>query len=264
MVQTAAGELLDLPRATFQRDRLPTLVVFDEFQDLLAAGHGLDGLVRSHVQYHAEAAQYVYAGSHPSLMRRLFADRERPLYGQAEPLQLGLLPVDETLSELGLRFAELDRDPVGALHPLVQVAAGHPQRTMLLAHLLHRELVARDSDGSLATTLPHSDGIALADAVVAAALSQTNEAHQAVWDGLATGKRAVLAALAAGVSPTGSRVAGAYGLARATLQSVLRDLDRAGQHLVREANTWRFVDPLLRLWVDRRGEPVATSSSAGA
>jgi hypothetical protein len=263
-VQTAASELLDLPRAAFERDRLPTLVVFDEFQDLLTAGQGLDGLVRSHVQYHSEAAQYVYAGSHPSLMRRLFAERERPLYGQAEPMQLGLLPMDETLSELTERFAELNCDPVGALHPLVEVAAGHPQRTMLLANLLHRELVARESGWSLVATATHSDGIALADAVVVAALNQTNEAHQAVWDGLSNGKRAVLAALAAGVSPTGNRAARAYGLSRATLQSALRDLGRAGQHLARDATTWRFVDPLLRLWVNRRGQPVTPSPSAGA
>ncbi|MGH3444103.1 MAG: hypothetical protein ACRDPB_01895, partial [Nocardioidaceae bacterium] len=57
--QTAAAELLDLPLTLFDRDRIPTLVVFDEFQDLLSAGRGLDGLLRSHVQYHADAAVYV-------------------------------------------------------------------------------------------------------------------------------------------------------------------------------------------------------------
>ena len=90
--QTAAAELLDLPLTLFERDRIPTLVVFDEFQDLLTAGTSLDGLLRSHVQYHGDAAVYIYAGSQPSLMRKLFSDRERPLYGQAEPLDLGPLP----------------------------------------------------------------------------------------------------------------------------------------------------------------------------
>src|SRR5680860_349105 len=46
---TAAAELLDLPLRLFERDRVPTLVVFDEFQDLLSAGATLDGLLRSHV-----------------------------------------------------------------------------------------------------------------------------------------------------------------------------------------------------------------------
>ena len=257
--QTAAAELLDLPLTLFEKDEIPTLVVFDEFQDLLSAGPSLDGLLRSHVQYHGDAAVYVYAGSHPSLMRRLFSDRERPLYGQAEPLELGPLPTDEVTVELAERFAELDEDPGGALTPLISTAAGHPQRTMLLAHLLHRELAARALGTS---TLPEGagvEGIALADAVVRRALAVTHEAHQAVWDGMSSGKKAVLAALADGDSPTGSTTARRLETSRATLQSALRDLAKEGQHVTRdgERGPWRYVDPLLALWVHQRGRPYA-------
>src|SRR5262245_11506014 len=111
MLLTASAELLDLPLRLHERDGAQTLVVFDEFQDLLSAGSTLDGLLRSHVQYHGEAATYIYAGSQPSLMRRLFTDRERPLYGQAEPLELSPLPLDEVLIELSERFDALDSDP---------------------------------------------------------------------------------------------------------------------------------------------------------
>ncbi|HSE07740.1 MAG TPA: hypothetical protein VLB29_03655, partial [Nocardioidaceae bacterium] len=232
----------------------------DEFQDLLSAGPSLDGLLRSHVQYHGEAAVYVYAGSHPSLMRKLFSDRERPLYGQAEPLELGPLPVDEVMLELAERFEELGEDPDGSLAPLVTTAAGHPQRTMLLAHLLHRELAAR-AQGM--TTLPDGaevGGIALADAVVRRALKMTHEAHQAVWDQMSSGKKAVLAALADGDSPTGTTTARRFETSRATLQSALRDLARDGQHVTRDEGPngwgpWRYVDPLLELWVRARGRP---------
>lgn len=257
--QTAAAELLDLPLTLHERDGIPTLVVFDEFQDLLTAGPSLDGLLRSHVQYHADAAVYIYAGSQPSLMRRLFSDRERPLYGQAEPLELGTLPAEEVLVELTERFDHLGEDPAGALSPLMATAAGHPQRTMLLAHLLHREVAARQL-GS--TTLPEGDdveGIALADSVVRRALSMTNEAHQAVWDGLSSGKKAVLAALADGDSPTGTTTARRLGSSRATLQSALRELAKEGQHVTRDDDAagqrgpWRYVDPLLALWVRGRG-----------
>ncbi|MGH3448053.1 MAG: hypothetical protein ACRDP4_10580, partial [Nocardioidaceae bacterium] len=133
---TAAAELLDLPLRMYERDRGKTLVVFDEFQDLLTAGSTLDGLLRSHVQYHGDVATYIYAGSQPSLMRRLFTDRERPLYGQAEPLELAPLPVDDVQVELAERFAALGEEPGEALAPLLTAAAGHPQRTMLFAHLL--------------------------------------------------------------------------------------------------------------------------------
>lgn len=256
VTQVAAAELLDLPLSLFEKDRIPTLVVFDEFQDLLSAGPSLDGLLRSHVQYHGDAAVYVYAGSQPSLMRKLFTDRERPLYGQAEPLELGTLPLDEVTVELAERFDELGEDPAGALTPLVATAAGHPQRTMLLAHLLHRELGARLLG---TTTLPEGgevEGLALADAVVRRALSMTNEAAQAVWDGLSSGKKAVLAALADGDSPTGTTTARRFETSRATLQSALRELAKEGQHVTRDGTgPWRYVDPLLALWVHRRGTP---------
>ena len=87
--------LLDLPKTLHERDDVPTLVVFDEFQDLLVAREDLDGLLRSRIQYHGDAATYVYAGSEPSMMRELFDTRERPLFGQADPLALGPLPLDD-------------------------------------------------------------------------------------------------------------------------------------------------------------------------
>jgi uncharacterized protein len=257
---TAAAELLDLPLRLYERDRVHTLVVFDEFQDLLSAGATLDGLLRSHLQYHGDAATYIYAGSQPSLMRKLFTDRERPLYGQAEPLELGPLPLDEVLTELSERFAGLGIDPGEALQPLVATGAGHPQRTMLLAHLLHRELATRESGW---TTLPDdradADGLVLADAIVDLAMKQTREAHQGIWDSLSAGKKAVLAALADGIRPTGTRATERAGLTRAALQSALRDLAREGQHLSRitvdtgTSANWRFTDPLFALWVTRRG-----------
>jgi hypothetical protein len=255
-----ASELLDLPLRLYERDRQPTLVVFDEFQDLLSGGATLDGLLRSHVQYHGEAATYVYAGSQPSLMRRLFTDRERPLYGQAEPLELAPLPLDEVLDDLRDRFEQIGQQPSDALAPLVAAASGHPQRTMLLAHLLHRELSMRATGAtSLGDDAAQLDGVALADAIVAKALAQTSEGHQAIWDALSAGKKAVLAALADGIRPTGSRATERAGLSRATLQSALRELGRDGQHVSRAAagslggGDWRFIDPLFARWVSMRG-----------
>jgi hypothetical protein len=262
---TAASDLLDLPLKLYERTRRQTLVVFDEFQDLLSAGSTLDGLLRSHIQYHGDAATYIYAGSQPSLMRRLFTDRERPLYGQAEPLELAPLPIDDVLVELTERFAELGESPGEALAPLVTAAAGHPQRTMLFAHLLHRELALRETGSTSMPTDaapegadPAPEGIALAEAIIGLALSQTTEAHQAIWDSLSAGKKAVLAALADGIRPTGSRATERSGLTRATLQSALRELGREGQHVARleyggVPGDWRFVDPLLARWVSLRG-----------
>jgi uncharacterized protein len=232
--------LLDLPLALWETDRLPTLVVFDEFQDLLVARKDLDGLLRSRIQYHGDAAAYVYAGSEPSMMRELFDTRERPLFGQADPLTIGPLPPDETISDLSGRFDAEGLDPGPALGELAVFAAGHPQRTMMLAYLLADALAA----GETATP-------ALAARVVDDALERTRPAHQALWQGLGRTERVVLAATADGIAPTSRSLATEHGLGRQTLDAAADRLVDQG-HLIRIPRASRLVDPLLAEWLRRR------------
>src|SRR3954452_21865475 len=86
----ALHALLDLPLRLEQSGGYRALIAFDEFQDVEKVP-GLDGLIRSHIQYHGEVASYVFAGSEPGLMKQLFEDRDRPLYGSAVPMRLGRL-----------------------------------------------------------------------------------------------------------------------------------------------------------------------------
>src|SRR5215217_7550280 len=206
--ETVVYRLLDLPKTLWERDETPTLVVFDEFQDLLVARQDLDGLLRSRIQYHGDAAAYVYAGSEPSMMRELFDTRERPLFGQADPLALGPLPIDETMADLAARFAGEQLDPGDALPELVVFAAGHPQRTMMLAYLLADRLATR------APGTPQT-----AAEVVEDALERTQPAHQALWQQLGRSERAVLAAVADGTAPTSRALAAEHQLARGTLDA---------------------------------------------
>jgi hypothetical protein len=233
-------ELLDLPNTLWERDETPTLVVLDEFQDLLVARKDLDGLLRSRIQYHGDAAAYVYAGSEPSMMRELFDSRERPLFGQADPLALGPLPADETTADLAARFAEEGLDPGAALGELIVFAAGHPQRTMMLAFLLADALAAgKDATPELAAR------------VVDDALERSRPAHQALWQGLGRTERVVLAATADGIAPTSRSLASEHGLGRQTLDAAATRLADAG-HLIRIPRASRLVDPLLAEWLRRR------------
>jgi hypothetical protein len=60
--------LLDLPIRLFKREAKRTLVVFDEFQEVLDVKQGLDGIIRSRIELHHDEASYVFAGSHPGMM----------------------------------------------------------------------------------------------------------------------------------------------------------------------------------------------------
>jgi hypothetical protein len=238
--ETILPRLLDLPKTLWDADRTPTLVIFDEFQDLLVARKDLDGLLRSRIQYHADAAAYVYAGSEPSMMRELFDTRERPLFGQADPVALGPLPIEETLTDLAERFAGERLDPGDALAELVVFAAGHPQRTMLLAYLLADRL-ATQAPGTPQT----------ASEVIEDALARTQPSHQALWQQLGRSERVLLAAVADGTPPTSRALAAEHRLARRTLDAAAARLADQG-HLIRSPRDSRLVDPLLAEWLRRR------------
>ena len=233
-------ELLDLPGRLHAADEGLTVVCFDEFQDLLTADDRLDGLFRSVIQHHGRAAAYVYAGSRPSLMRELFSHHERPFYAQARPLALPPLPAGEAIADLRAVFAAHDVDPGDALVELVERGAGHPQRTMLLAH----HLFALLDDGP-----PPADPAA---AALERALEETADVHQATWEGLDRPERAVLVALADGLGPTGQTTAREHAISRSSLQRALDRLATDEQHVVRDALGARLLDPLLAEWLRRR------------
>jgi hypothetical protein len=233
--------LIDLPRVLHATDGGLTVVCLDEFQDLLVADDRLDGIVRSVVQHHGDAAAYVYAGSAPSLMRTLFSDRERPLFGQARPLTLPPLPAAEAAEDIERLLRAEGLEAADTVDRLLAFTGGHPQRTMLLAHHLFALLDSgADVDDPGAAALEH-------------ALEETRDAHQAAWDGLGRAERLVLLSLADGDAPTGSRVAREHRVARSTLQGALERLVAEEQHVVRDAGgAPRLLDPLLGEWLRRR------------
>src|SRR5918996_1983319 len=132
---TALHALLDLPLRLEERGGRRAVIVLDEFQDVARIA-AMDAILRSHVQFQGEVASYVFSGSEPGLMKQLFEERDRPLYGQAVPLRLGRLADADIAAYVADRFRGTGRDVGDALGPLLETAKGHPQRAMLLAHRL--------------------------------------------------------------------------------------------------------------------------------
>ena len=239
------GGMLDLPMRLLEKTGRRTLVVFDEFQALLGAEDTIDGFFRSRIQHHGDAASYVFAGSHAGLMRQLFAVRERPFYGQARPLHLEPLRDEDIGDYVARRFEESGRDPGGALEPLLDAAAGHPQRAMLLAHRLW-EVTERGRP---------ADEDTWAEAL-AATFAELGESFVATWDGLEAKQRAVLAAVAA--SPRtlyDQSTLARFNLTKASAQTARDRLLEVGEHLDRRGDQPRLVDPLFAAWIRGRYEP---------
>ena len=241
----ALHALLDLPLRLEERGGYRALVVFDEFQDVDKVPD-LDGLIRSHIQHHGEVASYIFAGSEPALMRQLFENKDRPLYGSAVPMRLGRLPDDDIADYVAARFAEGGRAVGEALNPLIQTAAGHPQRSIMLAHHLW-EQVERGEVGTLdAWSRAH-----------ASALLELQPEFDARWRGFSVTEQKALRAVIAGEgSPYRTRVLARLALEKPTAQAAIERL-AAGAEIELQEGKQRVIDPLFAEWIARvdSGEP---------
>jgi uncharacterized protein len=237
---SAVHSLLELPARIAARTGGRVLVILDEFQALINL-RGMDGVFRSHLQ-HQDEVSYVFCGSEPSLLRNLFEDRVRPLYGQAEQVHLGRLAFDEAYDFISLKFEETGKDDGDATAELVGLSQLHPQRLMLLAHFLWEQV------GSVPASL--------ADLRLGydSAMRAVDLELRYLWEGLGINERRVLAALASDLSPYEAEARAMAGLA--TASSAQRATGALQNRAIVERDPegpLRIVDPLLARWVRRNG-----------
>lgn len=231
--------LFDLPVKLMEKTGNATLVIFDEFQDVLATKPPLDGLIRSRLEQHEAQASYIFAGSQLGMMNRLFEDRTRPFYGQARAVRLGHLPEDALAEYIGGRFRRTGRNVGEMLDPLLATARGHPQRAMLLAHFLW-EMIPRGKA---------SDGGAWERALGAVDLELRDE-FNSIWNGLDDSERRALVAISRGANLLRKDVLAEIQLARSTARDARSRLIEDG-HVQAVGDDLEVVDPLLALWVAR-------------
>lgn len=235
----AVHSMLDLPARIAHRTGGRLIVILDEFQALIDLG-GLDGVFRSHLQHH-EQVSYLFCGSEPSLLRALFEDRARPLYGQAEQVRLGRVPFESAHDFIARRFEETGKDSGRVTAQLVQLSELHPQRLMLLAHFLW------DQVGREATVSDLRLGYDSAMRAVDLEL-------RFLWEGLTANERRVLAAIASGLSPyqREARVMAGLVSASSAQRAVAALLGRSVLERT-EDGALGMVDPLLSRWARRHG-----------
>jgi hypothetical protein len=233
-------ELLEVPADAARRRRHRSLVCFDEFQDVLAVP-GLDGVVRAHVQHHADDVSYVFCGSEPSLLRELFGERGRPLYAQAKPLRLGRIAPAALATEIIERFAAEGVAAGEAAEAVARFGAGHPQRTVLLAWHLWDQ-----ADGTRPLTA------ADAETALDAAIVDARPEFEATWRAFAGNERRVAVALALGIAPLGKQAKAVTGVASASAaQRALGRLIEQGFAEQHAGTETVLTDPLLGAWLAR-------------
>lgn len=233
--------LLDLPWDVSGRTGERILVVFDEFQAIGDVANA-DAVIRSKIQHQRERVSYLFAGSEQGMLRSIFADRARPLYGQAEQLVLGGLDDDVVVEMVTAKFSATDRDPGEALEALVALAGGHPQRVAVLGDALWH-----------ATAPGSTAGLVNWAAALDAALRTADSEFRALDSGITAVQRRVLRVLAAGEPPYGAAAA-RLGVRKASARDALATLVARSIVADRQGPPRRYsiVDPLYAAWVRSR------------
>ncbi len=235
----ALHALLELPLRLEQGGAYRAFIALDEFQDI-AKVPDLDGLIRSHIQFHGEVASYVFAGSEPGMMRRLFELKDRPLYGSAVPMRLGRLRDEEIAEYVSSRFQQTARATGEALGPLLQSAKGHPQRAMLLAHRLWAEV----SPGEPAVLEDWGRAHA-------AALAELEPEFDAQWRGFDNSEQKTMRAVIAGEgSPYRAGVLRRLEVTKDMIRKALPRLAATAEIETIEGKH-AVVDPLFAEWIER-------------
>ena len=234
--------LLSLPEQIHRKRGVRTLIVLDEVQGLLRVD-GAAGIVRSVIQHQADVASYVFAGSAPSLMRKLFDDPDGPFLSQGVPVPLAPLDAEELGEAVERRFRETGRDPGEALGELIHFSRGHPQRSMQLAHHLW-QVVPRGATADL------DDWLAARDA----ALDASERLLRARISALPLNEQRAAQAIAiAPGSPTSQDTLKLVGLARNSAYAAMESLADRGEVIVTPTGN-RLTDPLLDHWLRERKE----------
>jgi hypothetical protein len=238
---TGLLERLALPVRLHERHGRQCVIAFDEFQDVIRIA-GAAATFRSELEQHGAAAAYLFSGSHPGLMRDTFADRRHSFFAQAAAVPLDVLPSDALAPFIASRFERGARDPGEALGPLLDLAAGHPQRAMQLAHHLY---VHTGKERSAST----DDWLAALRATV----TEAGEEIVTAWQSFSTTEQRVAGVLAArSLKLNSSEASRRFGLTKSgtSTKHALQRLERDG-HIVPAGTSsgWRLVDPLLDLWI---------------
>lgn len=118
-------------------DRIPTLVLFDEFQSATEVA-GATADLRTELGHHYDRLALLFTGSAPTTMRDICTQHDQPFCNQADLLDIGPLSRAAVHGILTRGFTTKGRDPGAVADLTFQNTAGHPQRTMRPAGALWR------------------------------------------------------------------------------------------------------------------------------
>jgi uncharacterized protein len=230
------------------------VIVFDEFQEILALDKRFPNLLRAVFQAQPEVS-HVYLGSKRHILERIFNDRNEPFWRSAKQLEIGMISPQEFATFIRRRFVDSGKRIADeAVERILRATGGHPYGTQELAYFVW-ELVERRAEAS-------ADDV---EEALARVLRSEHNHFAQLWDDAPHAQRLLLLALAA--EPTRSVYSSDYHArhelpAAPTLQTALAGLSR--KELVGRAGDgeYRVIEPFFAEWLERDQQSPAPTAIA--
>ena len=124
-------EVLNLVEKLGEEKRRP-IVVFDEFQELLALDKSLDKRLRSVIQFHKNI-NYLFLGSVESMMKQIFENKKSAFYHFGQLFTLSKIPYPDLFTFLQTRFAKITDKAAQIANEIITFTTCHPYYTQQLA-----------------------------------------------------------------------------------------------------------------------------------
>jgi uncharacterized protein len=233
--------LLQLPGQLAAERERQTVLILDEFQEVVDIDRNLPKLMRAVFQQQPEVA-HVYLGSKRQMMQRIFSDENEPFWRSAKQMELGVIAPSEFEGYIEERFEATGRtiEPA-ALERVLALTGGHPYATQELCYFLWQRVPGG------ASAAGESVDEALADVL------RSEHAHfTLIWGRASSAQRSLLHALA---REPGHPLSAAYRRRFAlpgpsTVQKALQALERE-ELIAREGGHAKISEPFLAEWIVR-------------
>lgn len=236
---------LELPQRIAERDGKRLILFVDELQEIIdGSGYGDPDSLMSFLRETLHASDRVtalFAGSLEHMMRELFTNRRRALYGFGGFFDLTPISTSEWRDGLAERFEQDGCHPhQAALDRIVELGGGHPRSIMLIAQQTHLAAIE-------AQTREIDLGVALSG--WRGALEAERARHVDTVEGIRRMGRSGAAALRVVVNLANGRAA-YHDMESQAASRALQRLQRASiVHRGPGTPTWVLDDPLLAAYI---------------
>ena len=241
-----APEIFALPGELTRNGGFRMAICLDEFQQITQFNGGsVENVIRNQVQ-EQRGVGYVFAGSQPSLMQEMLT-ASRPFHKAGPQMFLDKIAAADWKEFITAQFHKRGRTlDEKAIDALLIAADLIPYDVQRIAHELWDTAELQKKSQLTADDV---------DSVIGALVSGQSTYYELLWEQLAARQRAALQAMAArGPSEIYSQaVREEFRLGPAsTVQKALQSLD-SRDILDRYHGNYFFLDPLLPLWIKKKG-----------